>query len=209
MSILPVSNKMSYDPYENIWEKKRRPESIDGRVDAIIGKLDSSTSSEQEYEYMKSEKSTNISSGIYKIERDGNGGLKVIFADAASNVTDSRAGAEDNTDEKEVQAGSIDTAAQETVKTTNGKRAQTHVSEDTIPKKAGETEECSCNTDKVDDEIKSLKEEKRQIEQQIKNANGDEKKITKLKKRLADIVAELTMKNSDSYRKQNASYSYN
>jgi len=67
----------------------------------------------------------------------------------------------------------------------------------------GNAEECTTNTDAVDREIEKLKEEKRQLEQQIQTET-DEKKVKALEKKLAQVEAELNQKNNDTYRRQNA-----
>ena len=48
-----------------------------------------------------------------------------------------------------------------------------------------------------------MKEEKRQLEQQIQ-AETDENKVKELEKKLAQVEAELSQKNNDTYRRQNA-----
>lgn len=65
-------------------------------------------------------------------------------------------------------------------------------------------EECTTNTDNVDREIEKLKEEKKQLEQQIKAAAGDQEKVDELKKKLVQIEGELSRKDNDTYRRQNA-----
>jgi ABC-type phosphate transport system auxiliary subunit len=65
-------------------------------------------------------------------------------------------------------------------------------------------EKCTTNTDSVDKEIEKLKEEKKQIEQQIRSANGDEEKKKELERKLEQIENELSQKDTDSYRRQNA-----
>ncbi len=67
-----------------------------------------------------------------------------------------------------------------------------------------DSEKCITNTDKVDREIKKLKEQKQQLEQQIKAASGDEEKVKELEKKLSRIEGELSQKNNDTYRRQNA-----
>ena len=76
---------------------------------------------------------------------------------------------------------------------------------DCIQKKSatGKAEECTTNTDAVDREIEKLKEEKRQLEQQIQ-AETDDEKVKELEKKLARVEAELNQKNNDTYRRQNA-----
>lgn len=69
----------------------------------------------------------------------------------------------------------------------------------------GEDEEkCTMNTDKVDREIKKLKEQKQQLEQKIKAASGDEEKVKELEKKLSQIEGALSQKDNDTYRRQNA-----
>ncbi len=55
-------------------------------------------------------------------------------------------------------------------------------------------EKCTTNTDAVDKEIEKLKEEKRQLQQQICSANGDEEKKKELERKLAQIENELSQK---------------
>lgn len=64
--------------------------------------------------------------------------------------------------------------------------------------------QCTANTDQTDREIQKLKEEKKQLEQQIKTASGDEKRVRELEKRLAQIENELSQKDNDAYRRQHA-----
>ena len=52
--------------------------------------------------------------------------------------------------------------------------------------------------------IEKLKEDKKQLEQQIKVAAGDEEKMKELEKKLAQIEGELSQKDNDTYRRQNA-----
>lgn len=74
------------------------------------------------------------------------------------------------------------------------------------PDKAGNAKEkCIANTNQVDREIEKLKEKKKELEQQIRAAFGDEGKIKELEKKLADVENELSQKDNDTYRRQNAS----
>ena len=66
-------------------------------------------------------------------------------------------------------------------------------------------EKCVADTHKVDGEIKRLKEEKQQLEQQIQSASGDEEIRRKLEKKLAQVENELSRKDNDTYRRQNTS----
>lgn len=65
-------------------------------------------------------------------------------------------------------------------------------------------EKCTMRTDKVDQEIRKLKEKKQQLEQQIKAAAGDDEKIRELEKKLSQVEGELSQKDNDTYRKQHA-----
>ena len=69
---------------------------------------------------------------------------------------------------------------------------------------AKKAEKCTTNTDNVDREIEKLKEEKKQLEQQIKAAAGDKEKVRVLEKKLAQIEGQLSQKDNDTYRRQNA-----
>jgi len=63
------------------------------------------------------------------------------------------------------------------------------------------SETCTANTDQVDREIEKLKKKKKELEQQIQSET-DEKKLSSLEKRLAQIEYELQQKDNDSYRRQ-------
>ncbi len=73
------------------------------------------------------------------------------------------------------------------------------------PKKS--EEKCVGNTDKVDREIKKLKEKQQWLEQQIQTAAGDEQKVRELERKLAQVETELRQKDNDTYRRQNSSFS--
>ncbi len=142
----------------------------------------SGTLSEPQDEYISSEKSGKKPTGLYWVGKDENGSRKIFFddpkADHANGKYDRSREGEDGKEPK-VSGGS-----------------------------QGEPEEkCVANTDKVDREIKKLKEEKQQLEQQIQSASGDEKKIRELEKQLAQVENELSQKDNDTYRRQNASVS--
>ena len=142
----------------------------------------SGTLSEPQDEYISSEKSGKKPTGLYWVGKDENGSRKIFFDDPKADHAD---GTDDRSREGE-----------------DGKEPK--VSGDS----QGEPEEkCVTNTDKVDREIKKLKEEKQQLEQQIQSASGDEKKIRELEKKLAQVENELSQKDNDTYRRQNASVS--
>lgn len=65
-------------------------------------------------------------------------------------------------------------------------------------------EKCTMSTDKVDREIRKLKEKKQQLERQIKAAAGDDEKLRELEKKLSQVEGELSQKDNDTYRKQHS-----
>ncbi len=137
---------------------------------------------EPQDEYISSEKSGKKPTGLYRLGRDENGSRKIFFDDPKADLAD---GKDDRSGEGEDGKG---------------------------PKVSGDSqgnpeEKCVTNTDKVDREIKKLKEEKQQLEQQIQSAFGDEKKVRELEKKLAKVENELSQKDNDTYRRQNASVS--
>ncbi len=62
------------------------------------------------------------------------------------------------------------------------------------------------NMDKVKNEIRKLKEEKKQLEQQLKMAAGNEQKTKELETKLAQVEAELSVKDTAEYKIQHAEY---
>ena len=138
--------------------------------------------SEPQDEYISSEKSGKKPTGLYRVGQDENGNRRIFFDDPKADHAD---GKDDRSGEGE-----------------DGKGPK--VSGDNQGKPA---EKCVANTDKVDREIKKLKEKKQQLEQQIQSASGDEKKIRELEKKLAQVENELSQKDNDAYRRQNASVS--
>lgn len=60
----------------------------------------------------------------------------------------------------------------------------------------------TCNTDKVDEEIKRLKEKQEQLEQKLRSAEGENAR--RLEQQLKSVSAELAQKDNDTYRRQNA-----
>ena len=140
-----------------------------------VGKL-----SEPRDEYISSEKSGQKPTGLYRVGQDENGNRKIFFDDPkAGHAKEQDDRSEKNEDGKAPNVG----------RDSQGKPA----------------EKCVTNTDKVDREIKKLKEKKQQLEQQIQSASGDEKKIRELEKKLAQVENELSQKDNDTYRRQNAS----
>ena len=160
-----------------VWMEEKAKEAEKAAEGKKSGRL-----AEPQDEYISSEKSGEKPAGLYRVGRDENGNRKIFFdapkADHANGKDDRSGEGEDGKEPK--ASGGI-----------QGKPA----------------EKCVANTDKVDREIKKLKEKKQQLEQQIQSASRDEKKIRELEKKLAQIENELSQKDNDTYRRQNASVS--
>lgn len=73
-------------------------------------------------------------------------------------------------------------------------------------KEAKQEEKCTGNTDKVEQEIRKLKEEKKQLEQKLHTAS-DSKKVKELEQQLAKVEQELQQKDNDTYRRQHTVFS--
>ena len=160
-----------------VWRAEKAKEAEKAAEEKKPGKL-----SEPQDEYISSEKAGKKPTGLYRVGQDENGSRKIFFDDPKADHAD---GKDDRSGEGEDGKG---------------------------PKVSGNSkgkpaEKCVTNTDKVDREIKNLKEEKQQLEQQIQSASGDEKKIRELEKKLAQVENELSQKDNDTYRRQNASVS--
>ncbi len=132
--------------------------------------------SEPQDEYISSEKSGKKPVGLYRVGRDESGNRKIFFDDPKAARADGKG---EGADDKELRAAGAGQGKPE--------------------------EKCVTNTDKVDREIRKLKEKKQQLEQQIQSAFGDEKKVRELEKKLAQVENELSQKDNDTYRRQNAS----
>ena len=139
--------------------------------------------SEPQDVYISSEKSGKEPVGLDRIGQDENGGRKIFFDDP--DKADRADGKEEPKAEK-----------------ADGKKPK--VDGDSQGKPA---EVCVGNTDKVDREIEKLKEKKRELEQQIRSASGDERKVRELEKKLAQVEQELSQKDNDTYRKQHSEFS--
>lgn len=73
--------------------------------------------------------------------------------------------------------------------------------------KEGE-ERCTVSTERVDAEIRKLKQRAADLEQQIARAADDPDKQEKLQRQLTQVENQIQRKDSDSYRRQNAEYRY-
>ena len=172
-----MKEKQALDRAKKAEEAKRKQD------DAASDKV-----SEPHDEYISSEKSGVKPSGLYRIGQDENGNRKVFF----ENPNKLNSGDEKKPAEKK----------EDSLKKEKDSR-QPKVNADNSEK----PEKCIGNTDKVEKEIRKLKEKKKQLEQQIRAAFGDEKKVKELENKLAQVESELSQKDNDTYRRQNTSFS--
>lgn len=185
----------NYDPSQTNYTERMKEKQVAQRAEKAkeadkeiesegVGKL-----SEPQDEYISSKKSGKEPTGLYRVGQDENGNRKIFF-DAPSKASridekkqpkvDKNSPKED-TDKKEPKAG----------KNQQGKPAEI----------------CVGNTDKVEQEIKRLKEKKQQLKQQLQSASEDEEKVKELEKKLAQVEQELSQKDNDAYRRQNTVFS--
>lgn len=75
--------------------------------------------------------------------------------------------------------------------------------EEDDPKK--KTEECICDTGKVDREIEALRKRQADMKQQVR-ASSDPEKAAEMERELAQVERELAMKDNDGYRRQHAQF---
>lgn len=136
----------------------------------------------QHDEYISSEKAGEKPNGLYRVGQDENGKKKVYFNDPK-------------------KAGKAEETADRAEK--DGNKKMPKVKSDD-PENA--EEKCVGNTDRVDREIRELKERKKQLEQQLKTVSGDEKKTKELESKLAQVERELDQKDNDTYRRQHSTF---
>ncbi|EOS28236.1 MAG: hypothetical protein OSJ53_16405 [Kineothrix sp.] len=149
--------------------------------------------SELQDEYISSEKSGKKPTGLYRVGQDENGSRKIFFDDPKAACADGK---------ENLRSTHLNEEKERSGEGEDGKEPKISGNGEGKP-----AEKCVANTDKVDREIKRLKEKKQQLEQQIRSASGDEKKVRELEKKLAQVENELRQKDNDTYRRQNASVS--
>ena len=204
-----------HNSYKMKTESHQAPAATDKAADA--SKVESQKISEKlnepHDEYIPSGGRASETPGIYRLETDKNGQQKIVFDKPDSPEKNEQS---DTAQEKD-NGGSSEVAPEHTENNGNSPKVAPDQSKDDAnskekdgPEKSGDKKHglwCTVNTDKVDSEIKKLKEEKQQIERQIKRTD-DENKCRDLKKQLSQIESELSVKDNDAYRKQHATYTY-
>lgn len=84
--------------------------------------------------------------------------------------------------------------------------------EEDAPQKAapaadGDGDTLTTNTDDVDREIEQLEKQRDTLKEEIGQAADDPQRQAELNQQLAQLEAELNLKNTDTYRRQHADYS--
>lgn len=155
-------------------------------------------------EYISSEKSGAKPSGLYRIGQDENGRKKVYFDNP--NQSGSAGGRQDKEKADALdKGGNVEPShAKADGSDKGGDVGSPNVKADG-PEKS--EEKCVGNTDRVEREIRKLKEKKQQLMQQIRTASGEEEKVKELEKKLAQVESELSRKDTETYRRQHTVFS--
>lgn len=142
----------------------------------------------QQDAYISSAASGEKPNGLYYVGQDENGNKKVYFNDPK------KADKAEKNEQPERMPDDFDKDKDQKAPRVNGKDPDN-----------GE-EKCVGNTDEVDREIRELKEKKKKLEQQLKQASGDEEKTKELENKLAQVERELSQKDNDTYRRQHSKF---
>ncbi len=138
--------------------------------------------------YVSSQKPEGKPSGLYRIGQDANGRKKVFFDDLNKSGRANGRQAREKADASD-KGGDVGPS---NAKADGAKKSE---------------EKCVGNTDRVDREIRKLKEKKQQLMQQIRTTSGEEEKVRVLEKKLAQVESELSRKDNESYRRQHTVFS--
>ncbi|NCC96553.1 MAG: hypothetical protein EOM02_06885 [Synergistales bacterium] len=199
MSVGSVDNTIQQqNPYANR-AIKPQDEEAEGKVEGT-GKTEPSKPSQQpkgsQDEYIPSVDKPEKGSGVYRLEKDGNGNQKVTVDRPA-------------TEEKETEEQTESSVKnEESSKTAEGsqKSGSKPMKSGGAPKSDDEDTSTTTSTDSVDAEIEKLKKRRAQLQKQLQDTEGDESQRKNIEKQLAQLDAEIILKDSDAYRKQNATY---
>ncbi|MEN6488345.1 MAG: hypothetical protein ABFD66_05605 [Smithella sp.] len=162
-------------------------------------------------EFVKSgERASKETAGIYRLGKDSAGNPKILIDQPEQEKADvAAAGSGTDAEPADVPEGGDKAAAasdkedvQDTPPADQGDKDDKK--QDDSPSDEGNEVITTINTDQVDAEIQKIREEKQQIEQEMRRAAGDDTKSAKLEQRLEFIESELKMKDNDNYRRQQA-----
>nr|WP_326126305.1 hypothetical protein [uncultured Oscillibacter sp.] len=116
--------------------------------------------------------------GLYWMGRDEDGSPKIFFDDPAPKA------AEDLPEDAESRPPEVPEA----------------------PAPGRDAEKCTCDTGRVDRDIRRLKERREQLEGRLRTET-DETRARELERQLAQVDRELAQKDNDTYRRQHADFS--
>lgn len=184
-----------------------------GGISASEPAEETKTSPSQFDEFIKSEERTATdSAGIYRLGKDSEGNPRILIDQPEKEKAD-------------VNAADIDTEAKPADVPEQGDKTapasgeqddldappadqddEDEKASDNSPSDKGGEMVTIVSSDQVDAELRKIREQKQQIEQEMRRATGDDTKRAKLEKRLESIESELQMKDNDDYRRQHAQY---
>lgn len=172
---------------EKAREAQREQKAEKAEKEQKAGKTSDKAPASQD-EYISSEKAGAKPNGLYCLGQDEDGNKKIIFEDPK-------------------KAAKSDGREQPGAKPAGSDKDKTGGQPRVNPDGPGKSEEkCVGSTDKVDREIKELKQKKQQLEQQLRSASGDENKVKELEKKLGQVERELSQKDNDTYRRQHSTF---
>ena len=181
-----------------------------GYESALNFKKDSEVRGSFVDKYVKSDTSVAANTaGIYNFEKEVDGSSKTVSGGSETSPprmassepeTKSLDGAEKE-DKSAAMPGEDEPRASAEEEDEKSEKAGGNPSDDKSDRQT------TVNTDRVEAEIRKLNQEKQRIQQALGRATGDDAERERLQKRFEMIEAELSMKDTDAYRKQNAEYS--
>lgn len=143
--------------------------------------------------------------GLYQVAKDETGHLKIIYdepSQKATKATEAEEKAESTEDTKALAQASEE---EETPQENAAADKDDHTDEDEKKKGDGVTiTQVTGNCDKVEAEIKKLKQEKAALSQQIQHCADDSDKRKEMQHRLQQVESELHIKDTDTYRNQHS-----
>ena len=200
MSVGSVDNTIQQQNLYANKAAKPQNEEAEGKVEGT-GKTEPSKPSQpqgSQDEYISSSGKQEKNSGVYRLEKDKNGNPKVTVdrPTTVENETEEQAMSQVESEKSSKTAEEAETGGNKPMKSGGAPKSDDE-----------ETSSTTTNTDSVDAEIKKLKKRKAQLQKQLQNNQGDENHRKNVEKQLAQLNAEIILKDSDAYRKQNATYS--
>lgn len=163
---------------------------------------DSGNSARDQYVPANSDSPENAP-GLYRVELDENGNQRVLFDRAAPQRSASQDSVQSDKSQKSSQDEDGELAQMDKEQSDDTQKAEEKTEDsDKAQKKSAESKKT--NTQRVEAEIKSLKQRKVRLQQQLKDTTNVERR-KELQIQLSQIEEELQLKDTDSYREKHAS----